>query len=263
MGKILKQLEEMAPKIRWLFENVDSVDTSRLRSNLYDFVFKTFECLKPLRYKWTKIGVFTFPNDYTGRTEKREVAVGAWINLIDAWRKYGWPISSGEVFFQFISMHGDKLVEHLRRPIKGDFLSLVECTRRLENYDPIIIKRELKRKTGTYAYHFPWHSRGEKSFELQEFTLDTLIYKTDLPYEFGIISEDFVGNYFPYGSSGILRLSDESNIALLEDVIDDCIDMVKEAQKRVQAVREHNKPILNAMKEIVSVWKISKVVKGI
>ena len=58
-----------------------------------------------------------------------------------------------------------------------------------------------------------------------------------------------------------MDLHDESNIALLEDVIDDLIALYEDAKKQIDAIKRHNERIQREMSEVVLPWKLSKELK--
>lgn len=266
MGTIAETLRELKPKYDKLIDLSNKINTRRLQEELLESVFGCFHSLRPLSYKYQELpqDKFKLPQDkFKSSSSYYSLTIGTWIGKKWRYQKYGSSISYEREFFDIIRKYGSDLVKYLRRPIKDDFTKLTDLTKQTKSYDETAVSIVLTAPRKIMDYSFPYCPRGYYGFRSEttpiegKMKLETKIIKglgvgTHKPLE--VILHETIGNE-------TLSINSESNVAVLEDIIDDALKLYRKADSIVGKLRQHNEAIMEQMKTIAIPWKLGKEMK--
>jgi hypothetical protein len=221
------------------------VNTNDLQRELEWFVWKSFELLKPLSYKFIKV---TEVKVYY----RFDLMIGTWLALKSRWQKRGSSVNQS-YFFEYIRDYGELMIPSVRRPIKDEFSELVRLTKELKPYRGLEVKRGVEERT-VYKYYCSYSLDKEEVLEISPLRVVGLILETSAPRDVKLISTSVTNES--------VRLTDETDIATIEDLIFDMLELYKIALKEVNKIKSHNKRIMDQMKEVLEPWMISKSLRS-
>jgi hypothetical protein len=249
MGEIISAIERMKPTYDAVLRIVPKTHTSELMKNLLTFVWKTFEELKPLSHQRRKVCLIE-TESWSYGTIFTELYINEWLM-----RKYNWcarcsPPDEG-AFFDLIRRFGDEAVPHVRRPIRETFSELVDLTKRLIPYDEIEVRAEIPR-VKVARYVFPWKFSGDGSIAIIKRDVNAISVRTSWPWNLTLSGDE---------GEMTIDITDESEVALFEDIIDHVFKLYREAEDKVAKIRAHNEEIMERMREAVGPWKIARAIK--
>jgi len=241
MGIVIAGIRLIKQHYDFVLRMAEKVDTQTLQKEMENFVYESFLTFRPLCRKFKKIYTFDVETQYG--TSKWDLCMGEWIRERASYQQYGSIVDDRESFLEIIREYGDILKPHVRKSIKEDFAKAVDLTKQLIMYRDFEVSVCIRpREVYTYRY---LHYRERKSgVEIKPVKIERLTIKTQLPTK------------VLYGKDSSIKLEDESNVSMVEDLIDDLVDLFKKADAEVCEVREHNERVMKQIEDVVAPYKI-------
>lgn len=244
MGTILSRLLELEPKLKEIGGLVRFIDERGREAN-YDMngvIYRSFERLRPLSQKFKVVC----------RIDKySELGIGSWLREKHSYHRFGTVIESKETFKRMIRRFGDQLTPHTRRDIRGIFRWLVEQTQSLMDYSEMEVVREVKPQRVAQIFSL------DGRVELRWIEVKGLRYSVINPREITLLGR-WLDIDIDIGDPSI-RLDGSSNIAIVEDLADDIIAVLREAKALVEKANEHNEPILKDMDDTTAAYHVNRL----
>ena len=265
MRKLAERVMELAPEITELMRLANRIDTTHLSDALYRDVFHTFEMIKPFSYEVT---IVTHIDKYEVKQPTRgywyghhssasdeNLVVNDWIGLNDnRWKgSKSSNIYDHLVFFHYIRDFGMEVASHVRIPIKEDFPKLVTLAKTLTDYNSLSFQREPSGPLFTFSYDGTDVLPNEKLYKHIEI-------ETREPRTIMFLSKDIKENYRDYEFSQ--TLTDPEKIYQIEQIAGEIKSMYLEAKEVIDVTIAHNDPIIDAMKDLVAPYEITKALKS-
>jgi len=235
MGRVCDAIiSELLPKFRDIQEIVPRIHTRSLQKDMEDIVFKCFMGFAPLRHRMTNEPVFTERTSWGGY---EGYFVGKWINRIYLGNpqgrrsKYerGSTITDHDEFLKLIRSHGYQI---------ADCLLYTSPTRDV-NVEVALFRA------------YDWYSCDPVPEMVNKVLVKTIAVSTDYPYRLEISPRKE------------LSLGNINCVLAIEDILDEVLELYREAEKEVRKVREHNERILEELKEVTAPYWLSSEIKSV
>lgn len=245
MGVIAQRVDELDGKLKYIYSTACEIDTVYLQRDLEKTVYKALESLKPLRHRYIVLPETKFQDRIYSYT--CQIAVGEWLRIKYSWQRFGSPIHNREEAFKILREHGDVIALNVRKTIREVVTQLVELTKKLTPYDHVEVSRQVNVTTRIRAL------RGEWSV----FRVEKIAVGTSNPFWVRYLYEEGSG-YPPRADSSSFLIDRWDDVALIEDLIDDLVELYTEAKKKVMEVKAWNDKLLAEMKSLVAPYLIAK-----
>jgi len=256
MGRVCDAIiSELLPKFRDIQEIVPRIHTRSLQKDMEDIVFKCFMGFAPLRHRMTNEPVFTERTSWGGY---EGYFVGKWINRIYLGNpqgrrsKYerGSTITDHDEFLKLIRSHGYQIADVVRNPIRGAFREAVSLVKELIPYDTLKFTRDVNVEVALFRA-YDWYSCDPVPEMVNKVLVKTIAVSTDYPYRLEISPRKE------------LSLGNINCVLAIEDILDEVLELYREAEKEVRKVREHNERILEELKEVTAPYWLSSEIKSV
>jgi len=237
---IIQHLREIKPKLVFILETAEKVNTRLLENMIYSRTKFAFESLKPLRRKYT---VTQIELDEGWRPTR--LAIGTWFRAKTSWYTYGRNLYTD--FIEFIIKYGDQILPHLRKSIMEDFDKLVKLTKQIKrpSDNEVIYKLPEVKKVFDYSL--------SRSFRLTPLEVSAIKLETNTPSRIEIYSNRSFSKSF--------HINYYSDIHFASQFIDELVELFKLADQQVKDIREHNNAIIQQMEDVVAPYRLSKALK--
>ena len=222
MGILMTRLEELAPKLNKMLKNIKLTDVNRLRYDLYNKVYHCFHALQPLSHKL---------REAVSKDGNTKIMVGKWIREKRFWHTFGSEVTDCERFFYIIREHGESISRCVRRPIRKDFFTLAELTKKLVPYEHLTVSKRVDKDVKTI---FLFDDVSITPHRAEYIEIETIA-----PRELKIGSLTVGLNY-------------AGNVVTYEDLIDDILELQSELVQKIDEAKRHNEALLEQMKELVA-----------
>ena len=255
MGVIASRIVELQDKFKEVFALAGSVSTWELQDQMFRRVYNCFKPLKPLSYKYIRLGKREYLCRVYGKSELKPkeayFALGRWVNVVWGYQKYGTGIHwDTEKFFFVMRAIGDEIAGLVRRPIKNDFAELVNLLKQLTPYTDL---RFRKLSSVNRVYFFTSSGSWRKELTITPLHFDSIQIETQRPYELILLREGKTVKTF--------TISDKETVLAFEDLVDDAMELYKQAMRQLKPIKEKNEEILGKMEQIALPWKLTEAVK--
>jgi len=254
MGVIVQTILALKGRYDYVLQAADEINTGSLETDLERLVFESFEALRPLRSEYVVVGDL---KDDTGKVYE-QIGVGEFIRQRSGGDTYGSnfrPDSewSRRRFVELMREHGHLVTPHVRASIQEDFGRLMQITRDLKPYDEITVSLEVDPPITVHRHTCNKYSNH--LLEMDEKRVVKLFLRTSDSEKivYNKVKDDESG-YWP----GVLDVSYEANIPVVEDLIDYLVKIYKMAGELVDETKRHNEPLMAEMDTLASAYKVSK-----
>jgi len=241
MGIVIAGIRLIKQHYDFVLRMAEKVDTRTLQREMENFVYESFSTFKPLRRKFKEICTVTEKTRYY--TSTYNLCIGEWIRRKSRYHQYGSIVDHSESFLKIIREHGDELKPHVRKSIKEDFAKAVDLTKQLIMYRDFEVSVCIRPRE-VYTYLYLYCRGGKSGIEIKPVKIERLTIKTQSPTRIF------------YGKDTSIQLEDESNVSIVEDLIDDLVDLFRKADAEVCKVREHNERVMKQIEDVVAPYKI-------
>lgn len=248
MSVIVNAIIAMKPKIDFIAKVANDIDTSTLQSVLEAKVYNYFLAFKPLSHKL--VDVCNIDSD-------KILYIKNFIKIRSYFSRYGYSVGCRD-FFELIIKFGDKIGEKVRKTIKEDFIKMVELTKKLKPYSEVFVEKNVAKNEVIYngdniiipktVYDYDIFN----GVTIEELKVVKISLKTNNPY--AIYLHLINGRNRSFTISG-------NNITEIESLIDELVEIYKEAQTAVSSTINHNETIFAEMDKVVSPYLVSQSLK--
>jgi len=260
MGVIIKQFHRMRPEIEQILEAHRRVNTRDLQVYLERCVDKSFNALKPFSHEFRKVC------DVREEYYRYELCVGTSINKRSWGRTRGREVS-GDDLIKIVKNYGRAIQQHVRKPIREDFLRLVELTEKIKPYEQIRVERSLQKSDIRLNQRGSWVCRTRPN----KFTYVYITHGGELKFEEHSFSKMWLTTDNPdrvrFNGKGegeeefTVYLLHIDELPVIEDILPDVIELYKEAEREVGKTRILNESIMAEMNKVAAPWLIARGLK--
>jgi hypothetical protein len=241
MGLIVEGIRRIKPQMDFIVRSIPKVDVRSLQDKMEMTVYDCFRALMPLSSEYKVV---------CETSDGSKLCIGEWIRVKDSWHRYGSIADSKSMFFRLIREYGYRLKPFVRRTIKHDFASLVDLAVKLKSYVDMTVEMEIPE---IVIYRCRIFDYGDAGVALMPFKAEKIAISLRCP--------TYVT--FMNGEDGKdIRIIDEEDMPMVEDVIDYVVELYKRADAQVAVVREHNEKVLEEMRRIAEPWKLANSIKN-
>ena len=255
MGVIYMTILALKDRYDYLLQASKEVNTYSHQVLLEELIFQSFEALRPLR------GDYVVAGDLKNAEGKvyEQIGVGEFIRQRSSGDTYGSNFKPGSdwsrrQFVDIIRSHGEMITPHVGASKREDFGRLVQISKDFKFYDELTVSLEVDPPLTVHR-----HSYGKYStipiLELDDKKVEKLILRSSNSDRviYNKVDEERFG-YWP----DVFDLSNEANVAVVEDLIDYLVKLYGMASELVDVTKRHNEPLAAEMGTLASVYNISR-----
>ena len=256
MGVIVQTILALKDRYDYVLQATKDVNTKTLQDNLDELVFKSFEALRPLRSEYKIVGDIT---NSEGKVYE-QIGVGEFVRQKSTNETYGSnfrPDSewSRRRFVDLMRSHGNLITSHVSTSKQEDFGRLVQIINDLKFYDELTVSLEVNPSITVHKHTCNKYT-AFRVLELDEKKVEKLFLSTSDPEK--VVYNKRVENNSSWVSIDNIDVTYESNIPVVEDLIDYLVKIYKMAGELVDVSRSHNEPLTTEMDTLASAYKVSK-----
>lgn len=242
MGRLVEAFIRLKPKLDELSSLIDEVNTWWLTREMTEFVYGSFQVLKPLSYRTKDTGVVCTLRD---RDVKIRVYVGRWISVKPEYASTREAVHDKEDFYHIIRSHGLEIAEYVRGRIRDDFEELAKLTSELIEYRGRKFSIPVNRSVRNVEPRLDTMMPEVKEIHVREASIET-----DWSGRVVLTTDDD-------GRKKTILPKDMQYLYIVEDLIDDLLDLYRKANDYVGKIKEHNRRIMKKMGNIVAPYRIA------
>lgn len=243
MGQIATILYSLKPQIDQIMYIADKYSTSHHNRELANEVYSCFSCLKPLSHKH-RIVWYLKGGD--------RLCISEWISVKPKWREKGGYVDDPERFLSCIVQYGDVLAPYVRTSIRSYFSDLVALAKQLKPYPS---EERIYVIDGERVLNFVNTSWDDKLIFEQVLAKKISLHVGSLKYVSFYVQRK--GKYEWIG----FPVEKLASYIALEDFLDILLKIFSSIKDEVEALMEHNKPIIQKMKDVAAIWKVCKTLQ--
>jgi hypothetical protein len=242
MGLIVEGIRRVKPQVDFIVRSIPKVDVRSLQEKMEKTVYDCFRALMPLSYEHRVICKLS---------DGDELCLGEWIRIkYSEYQKYGSIVDDESRFFTLIREYGYHIKPWVRKPIKRDFTNLVDLAVKLKPYVDITVETDIPE---TVVYRYRIHEYDNEGVVLMPFKAKKISISFRCPTYVTFMNDE---------DGKDMRVTDEEDIAMIEDIVDYVVELYRRADAQIAVVREHNEKVLEEMRRIAEPWKLTNIIKN-